>query len=133
MTADQRPAERLTNGGGELIAEGPCWVDNESRIATMEPERTPGVIQKQAGYLSLELDTGRTLRVFGRAMVVRIWSPERGAHGQRSHRSLYRLRLVDRPGTEETGQDASAAGAVGEGAPTSPQAGPRFGETSAAR
>jgi hypothetical protein len=102
------------NAGGELIAEGLCSVDTSEGVAVLEPQRTPGVIQKQQGTLTLELETGWTLRVSGRAMVMRIRRPER-VNGARGHQDLYRLRLLDGPRDEVT-QDAATAGAAGEGA-----------------
>jgi hypothetical protein len=105
---------RLVNAGGELIAEGSCWLDHEAGVATLEPARTPGVIQTQRNELRLELDTGRTLRVSGRAMVMRIRRPER-VNGTRAHRDLYRLRLLGGPQVEGA-QEAATAGAAREGA-----------------
>ena len=118
---------RLVNAEGELIAEGPCWLDEAAGQATLEPERTPGAIQKQRGALALELETGRSLPVSDRLMIVRIRPPGRGP-SENGLRSLYRLRLIH-------AQDAEAAGAAGEGAPASPQASPppKAEETPAAR
>ena len=113
---DDHPRARLLNAEGEMIAEGPCWVD-ESGTATLEPEREAGQLRKERGALELEFETGRSLRVLGRAMIVRLGpTASRGGNGQNGWRTLYRLRLVDDvPETTETGQDAIAAGGAGEG------------------
>ena len=113
---------RLVNAGGELLAEGSCWLDEPHAQATLEPERAPAAIRKERGdALTLELESGRTLKVSERLMVVRIASP--GNTNGNARRSLYRLRLLN------SAQDANAAGEAGEGPPA-----PRFGEeTPAAR
>jgi hypothetical protein len=113
---------RLVNAEGELLAEGSCWLDEPHAQATLEPERPAGAIRKERGdALTLELESGRTLKVSDRLMVVRIAPP--GNTNGNARRSLYRLRLLN------TAQDANAAGAMGEGAPAL-----RFGEeTPAAR
>ncbi len=124
---------RLFNSGGELIAEGPCWLDEPAGRATLEPEREPGVIQKERGVLSLELDSGRTVAVSDSPMVFRIRA---GADGDGGRRSLYRLSLIS--GLEQAdshAHDANAAGAAGEGAPAVPITSGRLrgnGETPAA-
>ena len=126
---DRTPLGRLFNAEGELIAEGPCWLDEASGQATLEPDRTPGVIQKQHGELTLELDTGRSLSVSGKAMVLRIWPQAR--NGTDEHRRLFRLRVI-RPNDiiAHSAQEANAVGAAGEGAPTVSTASgrPREGE-----
>ena len=126
---------RLLNAERELIAEGPCWLDEGAGQATLEPERTPGVIQKQEGELTLELDSGRNLQVSSKAMIVRISPPVRG--DENGHRRLYRLRLIDPTDINaHNAQEANAAGAAEEGAPAASTASgrPREGEeTPAAR
>ena len=133
---------KLVNAEGELIAEGPCWVDEEAGHATMEPERAPGVIQKERGRLALELDTGRSLPVSDRPIIIRMRHPGARENGRRR---LYRLRLIEQAqevlpegrtagGVAEGAQEAKAAGAAGEGSPALQDAGPRaIGETPAAR
>lgn len=140
---------RLFNSGGELIAEGPCWLDEAGGRAMLEPEREPGVIQKERGELSLELDSGRTVAVSDSPLVFRLGA---GADGVGGHRSLYRLNLIDAStplstdaaaelgtsGLEKAdshAHDADAAGAAGEGAPAVPITSERLpgkGETPAA-
>jgi hypothetical protein len=137
---------RLVNAEGELLAEGSCWLDEPHAQATLEPERPASAIRKERGdALTLELESGRTLKVSDRLMVVRIASP--GNSNGNARRSLYRLRLLSTSSTGLTtsaqdvlpgrtagaemndAQDANAAGAMGEGAPAL-----RFGEeTPAAR
>lgn len=131
---------RLFNSGGELIAEGPCWLDEPAGRATLEPEREPGVIQKERGELSLELDSGRTVAVSDSPMVFRLGA---GADGG-GRRRLYRLSLIDTSTSLSTSgaqapishaHDANAAGAAGEGAPAVPITSGRLrenGETPAA-
>ncbi len=128
---------RLVNAEGELLAEGACWLDEQNAQATLEPERVPAISRKERGdTLILELDSGRTLRVSDRLMVVRIAQP--GSAGGTGRRSLYRMRfLTDAPQGADMNdaQDAKAAGAADEGTPA-PRAieGLRFGgETSVAR
>jgi len=142
---------RLFNSGGELIAEGPCWLDEPAGRATLEPEHEPGVIQKERGELSLELDSGRTVAVSDSPMVFRLGAGADGvAAGGR--RTMYRLSLIDTSaslstsasaelstsGLEKAGShahDANAAGAAGEGAPAVPITSGRLresGETPAA-
>ena len=111
---------RLLNAGGELIAEGSCWVDEAANVATLEPEREPGVLRKERGVLALELETGRTLRVSQQPIVFRL-GPASGS-GESGRRTVYRMRLIDHA------QEATAAGAAGEGAPAPPER-----ETPAAR
>lgn len=132
---------RLFNSGGELIAEGPCWLDEAAGRATLEPEREPGVIQKERGELSLELDSGRTVAVSDSPLVFRLGA---GADGAGGRRSLYRLSLIDTSTSLSTSgaaapishaHDADAAGAAGEGAPAVPITSGRLpgkGETPAA-
>ena len=139
---------RLMNPEGELIAEGPCWLDEDVGQATMEPERAPGVIQKERGRLALELESGRSYGVSDKPMIVRL-----GSHGpgpERQRRKLYKLQLIDHGtrdvaqdvlpgkdgwrGANDDAQDAGAAGAAGKGQPASDLPGLRVnGETPAAR
>jgi len=110
---------RLVNAEGELLAEGACWLNEPQGQATLEPKRAPAfAIQKERGPLTLELESGRTLKVSDRLMVVRIAPPGHSNGSER--RSLYRLRLLK---TVTQAQDAEAAGAAGEGTPAL-----RFGE-----
>jgi len=120
---------RLLNAEGELIAEGACRLNEAGGEATFEPEREPGVVEKERGDLRLLLDSGRSLAVSDPPMVFRIGHTTSKAQ-QNGHRRLYRLRLMNQA------QDANAAGAAGEGAPASSQTGlsaAELGETPAAR
>lgn len=122
---------RLLNAGGELIAEGPCWLNEGAGEATMEPDRTPGILQRQRGQLQLELDSGRLFPVSDKLMILRLraW---KGSAGQDARRKLYRLRLLSWGANEA--QEAEAAGAAGDGSPAPRNVGgPRFEETPAAR
>ncbi len=135
---------RLVNAEGELLAEGPCWLDEAAGQATLEPERAAGVIQKERGRLSLQLDSGRSLAVSDRPIIISM----QGQNGNKNHRRrLFRLRLLDdmesnnaherdnHAQAHNIAQDAGAAGAVGEGSPTSQDVGPppKAEETPAAR
>ena len=130
---------RLLNSGGELVAEGMCWLDEPAGQATLEVERTPVQIQRQRGLLSLELDSGRSLLVSDKPMVVLI-SPQGQRPSAENRRRLYRLRLVD-PMAAMTeahdAQEADAVDAVEEGRPTASMqrrlSAEGRGETSAAR
>ncbi len=118
---------RLFNSSGELIAEGPCWVDEQAGHATLEPEYEPGFIQKERGTFTLELDSGRSLPVSDRPMIFKLGVSPNGDMVN-GHRSLYRLRLL------EHAQEAAVAGAADEGSTAPPQVGLRSnGETPAAR
>ena len=85
---------RLLNSEHELIAEGLCTLDEPAAQATLEVERMSGVIQKQRGHLSLELDSGRSLLVSDKPMIVLITPPGAKASAE-NRRRLYRLRLID--------------------------------------
>ncbi len=118
---------RLFNSSGELIAEGPCWVDEEAGRATLEPEHEPGFIQKERGVFTLELDSGRSLQVSDTPMIFKLGRSPNGDMVN-GHRSLYRLKLL------EHAQEAAAAGAAVEGSTAPRQVGLRSnGETPAAR
>ncbi len=118
---------RLFNSGHELIAEGPCWLDEEAGRATLEPEHEPGVIQKERGTFTLELDSGRSLFVSDSPFIFKLGRTPNG-DPVNSQRSLYRLRLLD-----EAAHEAVVAGAAVEGAAAPPEAGLRSdGETPAA-
>ena len=118
---DQELHARLLNAEGELIAEGSCRLDEAAGLATLEPEREPGVIQKERGVLALQLESGRTLHVSDKPIIFRIRPPAQGG-GPYHRRTLYRLRLVGPAGPAEAthAQEATAAGA-GEGTPAAPQ------------
>ncbi len=118
---DQELHARLLNEEGELIAEGSCWLDEAAGLAMLEPEREPGVIQKERGVLSLTLESGRTLHVSDKPIIFRIRPPAQGG-GPYHRRTLYRLRLVGpaEPTEATYAQEATAAGA-GEGTPAAPQ------------
>ena len=126
---DKELHARLLNAEGELIAEGSCRLDEAAGLAMLEPEREPGVIQKERGVLSLTLESGRTLHVSDKPIIFRIRPPAQGG-GPYHRRTLYRLRLVDSTERAEVGpaepteathaQDATAVGA-GEGTPVAPQ------------
>ena len=107
---DHPQRARLLNAGGELIAEGLCWLDEAAGLATLEPEREPGVLQKERGELALELESGRSLRVSDRPIIFKLRPSAQGA-GPYSRRTRYRLRLI------EPAQEATAAGVMGEGSP----------------
>lgn len=120
---------RLLNATGELIAEGPCWLNDLSTEATLEPERAPGVLQKERGELTLELENGRSFRVSDRPIIFRLRPPTE-VPGHDAVRTMYRLRLLN------DAQEATAAGAAGEGSPAAPISSGRLrlnGETPAAR
>ena len=117
---------RLVNAEGELIAEGSCWLNEAVGQATLEPEREPGVLQKERGELRLELESGRSLPVSDKPMIFNLRSRGAGA-GHNGRRRLYRLWLIN------DAQDADAAGAAGNGAPAGQEARPEIRETPAAR
>ena len=113
---------QLWNAEGELIAEGPCWLDEPAGVATLEPEREPGVLQKERGALTLGVENGRSYAVSDRPMIMRLGPPRR--------RKMFRLRLIASDDVAQSlqRQDASAAGDAGEGPPAHPER-----ETPAAR
>ena len=102
---------RLLNAGGELIAEGPCWVNESAGEATLEPERVVGVLQKERGLLALELESGRSLGVSDRPIIFRL-RPQSQVPGRDIVRTLFRLRLVD--GAQETTSIAAAPASAEE-------------------
>lgn len=125
MTVTSRA--RLLNSDHELIAEGMCELDERAGQASLEVDRTTGVVQKQRGNLSLELDSGRSLLVSDKPILLTI-TPPGMKPTQENRRKIYRLRLVDplaamrdegdtTATADEFAQDASAVGAVGEGRP----------------
>ena len=102
------PHARLINAGGELLAEGPCWFDQDARLVTMEPDRAPGVIQRERGALTLEFDSGDRVPVDGRPIVISTM----GQNGSKTRRRLYRLRLGNNAqGRDNKAQDATAVDA----------------------
>ncbi|MEX1253825.1 MAG: hypothetical protein WEE64_05735 [Dehalococcoidia bacterium] len=122
----ERPHARLVNAEGELIAEGPCQLDEAAAVATMEPLRESHSIRTAHGGLALELDSGRQIRVTRRPMIVRLRLPGQPPGGN-GRRTMYRLRLAKgefaKGGSSqptEDAQDARAAGDAGEGSPVSP-------------
>ena len=119
---------RLLNGGGELIAEGSCRVDERAGTATLEPQREPGVLLKERGHLALELESGRKLQVSDKPIVFRLWPPKRW-NGTEGRRTMYRFHIIRPPQADgaERAQDATAAGDASEGAFAPPE-----GETPAA-
>ena len=128
---------RLLNGDGELIAEGPCYVDEATGQATLEPQRAPGVLQKERGPLALELESGRSFTVSDRPMIIRYRAPGSDP-GEDGRRRVFRLRLTAHgPAVHQNGaQEANAAGGAGEGASAPRHVGgpsPQAGETPAAR
>jgi hypothetical protein len=115
-----RPHARLVNADGELIAEGPCQLDEAAHVATLEPLRESHSIRTAEGGLALELDSGRQIAVTRRPMIVRVKLPGQPP-GEDRRRTMYRLRLA-KGGQQppKDAQDARAAGAAGEGSPVSP-------------
>lgn len=137
---------RLVNEGGELIAEGPCSVDEAAALATLEPGRIPGLLQRERGALTLRLDSGRVFKISGQPMVIDYRAPAGDANEQ-ARRRVIRLRLLPHGPPEAAGkggaggtindaQEATAAGAAGEGASAVLSAWgrpPETGDTPAAR
>lgn len=93
MTAQPSRA-RLLNSDHELIAEGTCLLDEPAGHASLEVDRTPGVIHSQHGNLSLELDSGRSLLVSDKPIVLMITPPGQKPSPE-NRRKIFRLRLVD--------------------------------------
>ena len=105
---DTQVHARLVNAGGELIAEGSCWLNEAVGQATLEPDREPGLLEKERGELTLELETGRSLRVSDKPLIFRL-RPRGAGTDHSSRRRMYRLWLI------EDAQEANAAGAAEEG------------------
>jgi hypothetical protein len=89
-----RSRARLLNSDHELIAEGLCELDERAGQASLEVDRTTGVVQKQRGHLSLELDSGRSLLVTDKPIMLTITPPGKKPT-QENRRKIFRLRLVD--------------------------------------
>ncbi len=54
---------KLFNSGGEIVAEGPCQVDEENGRVTMRPLIDTSLLSRQHGTLRLALDDGDDLMV----------------------------------------------------------------------
>ena len=129
MTAQPSRA-RLLNSDHELIAEGACVLDEPAGHASLEVERTPGVIHSQHGNLSLELDSGRSLLVSNKPMLLMI-SPPGQQSSQENRRKILRLRLVD-PRARMKEQGTGEADGFDAGSPNLTQDAPRSKNVDAA-
>ncbi len=92
---------RLSNQDGELIAEGPCELEEERGQVTMWPDREIRVLRLERGDLVLELDNGRCLVVSGRPLGFRLNVTAAGhangngnGNGKGRFISMYRLPLA---------------------------------------
>jgi hypothetical protein len=84
----------LYNRGGEVIAEGPCELDDEGSHVSMWPTLEKGLFERERGAMTLELEGGAALRISERRLRLRINPP----HGPRT--AIYRMQ-VEAPPVEE--------------------------------
>jgi len=81
---------KLTNGGGEFIASGPCEVNRERGEVTMWPAWEMHMLERERGALSLELADGTRLAISDKHLTFKLQGPAE----QRI--SVYRLRILER-------------------------------------
>lgn len=85
---------KLINQDGELIAEGPCEVEEPRGQVTMWPDREVRLLRLERGDLTLEMDNGRSLTISGRPLSFRLNLPGNGGNNGRRFVSMYRLPMA---------------------------------------
>ena len=86
-----RQQGKLYNREGEVIAEGLCELSEEGSQVSMWPTLEKGLLERESGVMTLELDGGAALRISERRLRLRI-NP---THGPRTF--IYRMRVEQRP------------------------------------
>jgi hypothetical protein len=81
---------KLTNAGGEFIANGPCEVNRERGEVTMWPSWEMHMLERERGELLLELADGTLFGISDKHLTFKLQGPTE----QRV--SVYRLRIVER-------------------------------------
>jgi hypothetical protein len=59
---------KLFNQEGELVAEGPCEINDDRRSVTLRPPFETPMLERQHGTLRLDLDDGTQLSVSSRVL-----------------------------------------------------------------
>ena len=97
---------KLTNAGGEFIANGPCEVNRERGEVTMWPSWEMHMLERERGELTLELGDGTRFAISDKHLTFKLQGPTE----QRI--SVYRLRILERvPEHLAAGYGEPAAGA----------------------
>jgi len=85
---------KLMNQEGELIAEGPCELEELRGQVTMWPDREVRLLRLERGDLTLELDNGRSVTISGRPLSFRVNLAGNGGGNGARFVSMYRLPLA---------------------------------------
>ena len=80
---------KLTNAGGEFIANGPCEVNRERGEVTMWPSWEMHMLERERGELVLELADGVRFAISDKHLTFKLQRPTE----QRV--SVYRLRIIE--------------------------------------
>ena len=80
---------KLTNAGGEFIANGPCEVNRERGEVTMWPSWEMHMLERERGELRLELGDGTQFAISDKHLTFKLQGPTE----QRV--SVYRLRIIE--------------------------------------
>lgn len=99
-----RQQGKLYNEGGEVIAEGPCELNEERSHVSMWPTLEKGLFERERGVMTLELEGGAALRISERRLRLRLNPP----HGPRS--AIYRMQVEAEPNAEAAAPDEQAGG-----------------------
>ena len=99
-----RQQGKLYNRGGEIIAEGPCELNDEGSHVSMWPTLEKGLFERERGVMTLELEGGAALRISERRLRLRINPP----HGPRS--AIYRMQVEAPPVDEAAAPDEQPDG-----------------------
>jgi hypothetical protein len=95
-----REQGKLYNRDGEIIAEGLCELSEEGSQVSMWPTLEKGLLERESGVMTLELEGGATLRISERRLRLRI-NP---THGPRTF--IYRMQVEQTPAEEPEGVPA---------------------------
>jgi hypothetical protein len=82
-----RQQGKLYNGDGEIIAEGPCELDEEGSRVSMWPIQEKALFERERGLLTLVLDGGKALCISERRLRLRI----NRTHGPSA--AIYRMQV----------------------------------------
>jgi hypothetical protein len=89
-----RQQGKLYNRDGEIIAEGLCELSEEGSQVSMWPTLEKGLLERESGVMTLELEGGAALRISERRLRLRI-NP---TNGPRTF--IYRMRVEPLPADE---------------------------------
>jgi hypothetical protein len=85
---------KLYNGDGEIIAEGPCELNEEGSQVSMWPTLERGLFERERGVMTLELEGGASLPISERRLKLRI-SPSQGPRT-----AIYRMHVDGVPAAQ---------------------------------